>query len=68
MNEQIRKELATETALRFSDVIYDKMLEELHDIVVEVTQERFGDLLNTESDEYYDLLIDIVSRVGVTAN
>ena len=67
MHEQIRKELATEIALRFSDLVYDRFLDSLHDVATEVVEEKFGDLLNTDSVEYYDFLMDVISRISITA-
>jgi hypothetical protein len=65
--ETIKKQLATEVAAKVSDAMFENMMDLIHEIATDVCDEHLGSIVDHESEEYYDLIMDICGRISIVA-
>jgi hypothetical protein len=67
LKEQIEKQLATRVAERLTDKFLEEHSDWLHDVTTEVCDEELGGLVDPMSDDYYDLVMQVASRISIVA-
>jgi hypothetical protein len=67
LKETISKQLAEKVAERLQDEFFDTLCGRIQEITTEVMDEELSGLMDPESDDYFDLMMEVASRIAVVA-
>jgi hypothetical protein len=67
LKEIISKQLAEKVAERLQDEFFDTLCDRIQEIATEVMDEELSGLMDPESDDYFDLMMEAASRIAVVA-
>ena len=67
LKETISKQLAVKVAERLQDEFFDTLCDRIQEIATEVMDEELSGLMDPESDDYFDLMMEVASRIAVVA-
>ena len=68
IKETIRKQLAEKVAEKLTDRFFDQLMDAVHDIASEVCEEEFSGLIDQNSPEYFDLLMEVSGSIYIGSN
>lgn len=67
LKETISKQLAEKVAERLQDEFFDTLCDRIQEVATQVMDDELSGLMDHESDDYFDLMMEVASRIAVVA-
>ena len=67
LKETIRLRLAEKVAERLQDDLFDTFCDRIQEVTTEVMDEELSGLMDTESNDYFDLMMEVAGSICLVA-
>ena len=67
LKETIRLRLAEKVAERLQDDLFDTFCDRIQEVTTQVMDDEIGGLIDRESDDYFDLMMEIAGSICLVA-
>lgn len=67
MHPQVKQLILDNAVERINDALFEQMMELVQDSLTEALDEILGDTIDCTSNETYDLMLELSSRIAIVA-
>jgi hypothetical protein len=67
MNSQIKQIILDTAVEKVNEVVFEKMMDDVHDAVTDSMAKMLGDTIDFTKEETYELMMELCGRIAIVA-